>query len=61
MSIHPTITNVEVDFICNSLKILHQNIEEWQKEYRYDMVKNDYFHISAEPIEKKLVASWFSV
>jgi selenocysteine lyase/cysteine desulfurase len=60
LSIHPTITNQELDFICNSLKELHQNIEEWTADYEYDPIKNDYVHKSVESIEKKLVKEWFS-
>lgn len=61
LSVHPTITNEEVQFICDSLKTLAENIEEWSKDYRYDMVKNDYVHTSVEPIEKQLVADWFTL
>ncbi len=61
LSIHPTITNEEVGFICNSLKTLANNIEEWSKDYKYDMIKNDYIHTSVKPIEKELVADWFSL
>ena len=60
LSIHPTITNKEVDFICESLKELSENIEFWSKDYKYDAAKNDFVHNSVEPIEKKLVNSWFS-
>ena len=60
LSIHPTITNKEVDFICESLKELSENIEVWSKDYKYDSLKNDFVHNSVEPIEKKLVNSWFS-
>ncbi|MCH3882602.1 aminotransferase class V-fold PLP-dependent enzyme [Tenacibaculum aquimarinum] len=61
LSIHPTITNEEINFICDSLRILNENIADWSKDYKYDMQKNDYVHISAKPIEKKLVENWFSV
>ena len=60
LSIHPTITNQELDFICDALRELHQNIEEWAKDYEYDSVKNDYVHKSVESIEKRLVKEWFS-
>ncbi|WP_428740311.1 aminotransferase class V-fold PLP-dependent enzyme [Tenacibaculum sp.] len=59
LSVHPTITNEEVQFICDSLKTLADNIEEWSKDYQYDMAKNDYVHKTVEPIEKQLVADWF--
>ena len=61
LSLHPTITTKELDFICNSLKKLSENIEAWSKEYTYDAVKNDYVHKTVQPIEKELVSSWFSV
>ncbi|WP_339658748.1 aminotransferase class V-fold PLP-dependent enzyme [uncultured Polaribacter sp.] len=61
LSLHPTVTNSELNFICNSLKELSENIENWSKDYTYDSIKNDYAHKSVEPIEKELVKSWFSV
>ncbi len=60
LSIHPTITSEEITFICNALKELHLNIDEWSKDYSYDMQKNDYVHKSATPIEKSLVKKWFT-
>jgi selenocysteine lyase/cysteine desulfurase len=61
LSLHPTITNTELEFICNSLRELSENIEVWAKDYQYDSFKNDYVHNTAEPVEKELVASWFTV
>ncbi|SDR82144.1 Selenocysteine lyase/Cysteine desulfurase [Polaribacter sp. KT25b] len=61
LSLHPTVTNAELDFICNSLQELSENIENWSQDYSYDSIKNDYAHKSVEPIEKELVKSWFSV
>ncbi|GGH02837.1 selenocysteine lyase [Polaribacter pacificus] len=60
LSIHPTITNKEVDFICKALKEVCANVEEWSNDYDYDAVQNDYKHKSAVSIEKDLVAAWFS-
>lgn len=61
LSVHPTITNEEVQFICESLQTLAENIEEWSKDYEYDIAKNDYVHKTIEPIEKQLVTDWFSL
>ncbi len=61
LSIHPTITNEEVEYICNSLNTLADNIADWSKDYKYDMIKNDYIHTSVKPIEKELVSDWFSL
>ena len=61
LSLHPTTTNAELDFICNSLIELCENIQEWSQDYKYDLSKNDYVHTSVAPIEKSLVADWFKV
>lgn len=60
LSLHPTIKDEEVEFICNSLKELCAKIGEWSSDYEYDPIKNDYVHKSATPIEKQLVSDWFS-
>jgi selenocysteine lyase/cysteine desulfurase len=61
MSVHPTITDDEVEYICESLKKLASNIKEWSKDYKYDAIKNDYVHKSWIPTEKSLVSEWFNV
>ena len=60
LSVHPTITNEEVQFVCDSLKELSANIEKWAKDYDYDPIKNDYSHKTAKSLEKALVDEWFS-
>ena len=59
LSIHPTITTDELNFICKSLKDLSDSIENWSKDYRYDSVKNEYIHKTVNPIEIKMVSIWF--
>ena len=61
LSLHPTVTNNELDFICKSLTELSENIEDWSKDYKYDAIKNDYVHKTVTPIEKELVNSWFAI
>ena len=61
VSLHPTITDEEVDFVCNAIKGLCKNVEDWSKEYKYDTIKNDYIHTSVKSIEQELVKSWFSI
>lgn len=59
LSLHPTTTNKEIEFVCKSLKELHKNIEEWSKDYKYDTTKNDYVHKAFTVPEKEMVAKWF--
>ncbi len=61
LSLHPTTTSKELDFICASLETLSKNIEDWSKDYIYDATKNDYVHKSVSPIEHNLVAKWFAL
>ncbi len=61
LSLHPTTTTEELNFICNSLKDLSIHIEEWSKDYEYDVLKNDYYHKTVTPIEKELIKEWFKI
>jgi selenocysteine lyase/cysteine desulfurase len=61
LSMHPTIKDSELDFICNSLKELCENIDEWSSDYSYDAIKNDYVHKTVVPTEKELVEGWFRI
>jgi selenocysteine lyase/cysteine desulfurase len=61
LSIHPTITSKELNFVCESLHTLSENIEEWSRDYDYCSIKNDFIHKTVEPIEKQLVKTWFSI
>ena len=61
LSLHPTITQKELNFICNALQELVKHIDNWAKDYEYDATKNDYVHKTIAPIEKDLVTSWFSL
>ena len=60
LSIHPTIKDAEVTFICDALKLVCENVDEWKKEYVYDAIQNDYKHKSFNSIEKDLVKEWFA-
>ncbi len=43
LSIHPTMTNAEINFILDAIEITIANIREWEKDYYYDNAKNEYF------------------
>ncbi|MDO9275585.1 MAG: aminotransferase class V-fold PLP-dependent enzyme [Lutibacter sp.] len=61
MSIHPTITNHEMLYVCESIKQVAENVEEWSKDYEYEAIKNEFTHKTAKPIENELVNNWFKV
>ena len=60
LSVHPTITNTELQYICDSLTELSQNIEQWSKDYLYLADKNDYLHKNKPEFDKNMVKDWFN-
>lgn len=61
MSIHPTTTNTEIKFVCDSIKALAQNHEDWGKDYSYNASSNEFLHKDAKFAEKELVKGWFEL
>jgi len=61
MSIHPTMKNDELYLVTNAIKEIVENIDEWQKDYNYDIHKNEFFHISMNGSENEKVKSWFDL
>jgi selenocysteine lyase/cysteine desulfurase len=60
MSIHPTMTNSEAQFICDSIAKVAQNWESWGEDYTYDTHKNEYIHKTIQSNERELVKQWLS-
>ena len=64
LSIHPTTTNEEMVFVCNSLKDLAQHHKTWAADYSYNSAKNEFVHKSLhnkKTEEDGLVEQWFSL
>ncbi|MHB8336957.1 MAG: aminotransferase class V-fold PLP-dependent enzyme [Ignavibacteriaceae bacterium] len=60
MSVHPTTTNEELEFIIESIKVTARNISLWEKDYRYCQQNNEFFHLSSNEEEKKIIKSWLN-
>ena len=61
MSIHPTMTNQEIHFICDAIKEVAENFEVWGKDYKYNAIKNEFEHNHNLEIEKEITSNWFNV
>jgi selenocysteine lyase/cysteine desulfurase len=61
MSVHPTTTSAEIEFVCESIRLLSENHLEWAKEYQYNPKTNEFFHKKVKSSEKERVAAWFKV
>ncbi len=61
MSIHPTTTNEEIKYVCDSIKSLSENHKVWALDYKYNPESNEFVHINAKFNEDALVENWFSI
>ena len=60
MSIHPTTTNNEIAFVCDSIIAMAENHKLWAEDYRYNALSNEFCHKNATTNEQDLVNSWFA-
>lgn len=61
MSIHPTMTDEELQIIIKAVEEIVGNISKWEKDYNYDKHKNEFFHISSNGKELENIKQWFSI
>lgn len=61
ISIHPTMTNDELYFICDAIKKIIENISVWKKDYQYLSNKNEYINIHSNGVVSENVKKYFSV
>ncbi|WP_452221175.1 aminotransferase class V-fold PLP-dependent enzyme [Lacinutrix salivirga] len=61
LSIHPTTTCEEIDYICESLEALADNHREWANDYEYNKANNEFVHKTFIPKEDTRVDNWFNL
>jgi hypothetical protein len=63
MSIHPTTTNSEIEYVCESLKSLTKHHEEWKTDYEYNKTSNEFIHKrqSENQSNETPINSWFEL
>ncbi|WP_204345805.1 aminotransferase class V-fold PLP-dependent enzyme [Psychroserpens algicola] len=63
MSIHPTTTNEEIDFVCDNIIALAQHHEEWSKDYEYQGKTNEFLHKSLkhQKTDTSQIKDWFTL
>ena len=60
MSIHPTTTTEEIEFVCDAIIDLANNFEIWSLDYDYNTVSNEFINKKATNLEVEMVEKWFS-
>lgn len=63
MSIHPTTTNAEIEYVCDSIIALAKHHTEWSREYEYSRCNNEFIHKSLlkNPSCSVDIEDWFSL
>jgi selenocysteine lyase/cysteine desulfurase len=60
LSVHPTMTNAEIDFIMDAIELTASNFREWVKDYTYDSGSNEYLFKGMETKEPDRFEDWFN-
>ena len=61
LSLHPTMTNEELNYILNAIDEVVRNHKEWVKDYNYSNKTNEYYHINSNNGDLIPVEEWFEV
>ncbi|PID69489.1 MAG: selenocysteine lyase [Flavobacteriales bacterium] len=59
MSIHPTTTNEEIEYVCKSIKELAAGFNRWKEDYQYNPASNEFEYKYAPACEIEMVNRWF--
>lgn len=60
-SLHPTMTNEELNFVIDAIEEIIKNIEVWSKDYSYSKTTNEYYHTESNGKEYDKINEWFNL
>ena len=61
LSVHPTMTNAEIDFIMDAIELTVGHFKEWAKDYAFDAECNEYAVKGIVGKEQSKIENWFNV
>lgn len=61
MSLHPTMKNDELYFICDAIKKITENISKWEKDYQYLSNKNEFVNFHTNGVISERIKEYFNV
>ncbi len=59
ISLHPTMRDEEIEIIADALRQIVKNASVWQEDYRYDSLRNEFYHKSTEYKGYPDITTWF--
>jgi len=60
LSVHPTMTNAEINFIMDAIELAASRFPEWMKDYTYDPESNEYLFNERAVKEQDKIEDWFN-
>ncbi len=61
LSLHPTMTNQELNYIIDSITSIVENHQEWAKNYTYNKHTNEFVHNMFDDNRNEIIKRWFGV
>jgi selenocysteine lyase/cysteine desulfurase len=58
LSLHPVMTEEEVDYLADALEALAARHQEWARDYVYIPSCNEFVHVREDAVEDRLVDQW---
>lgn len=59
LSLHPTMTDEELETVIKALREVRDNAAEWSTDYNYNRKTNEFIHVDDTGAGKKQVREWF--
>jgi selenocysteine lyase/cysteine desulfurase len=59
LSLHPTMTDSELDYILEAVAEIVENIDDWGSDYKYDSRTNEFMHVRDEDGMAGRLEEWF--
>jgi selenocysteine lyase/cysteine desulfurase len=60
LSVHPTMTNAEIDFIMDAIVLTAANFQKWAEDFIYDPGSNQYLFKGAGLTGENKIEGWFN-
>lgn len=61
LSLHPTMTDAELDYILGAVEEVSQNHKKWTEDYNFDRYTNEFVHATHPSMSENEFRSWFKL
>lgn len=61
LSLHPTMTDKELDFIIDAIESVARNYDKWKADYDYNPQTNEFSHKKFKNCSRTMIENWFTL